>query len=108
VLEGNELMSEHEVNVRGEMVHDDGLAIDLGPVGGTTGHTAWHEMPLPQCPDCDGDLVTYEAGYAPSTRRCMGLASEGAYVLNGGCGSFFRVDCRDGRVLLERERFYSW
>ena len=100
-------MSDYHVITKAEWAEDDGLQLDLGPVGGTTGRVAWHKMPLPQCPDCGGDLVQYEAGYAPGTRRCMGTVTDGAYDEDGGCGSLFRVDCRIARVWLHRERFYS-
>ena len=43
-------------------------AVDLGPVG----DRAWWEVPLPPCPKCGGDLVWYEAGYVPGTRKCLG------------------------------------
>lgn len=44
------------------------MQIDMGPLLGR----AWWEVPLPACPDCGGDLVWYEAGYVPGTRKCMG------------------------------------
>ena len=110
-------MGHYRVIIKGDRAEDDGLQIDLGPVGGETGRAAWHEMPLPQCPDCDGDLVWYEAGYAPGTRKCMGqrastLASSGEVDDDdSGCGSLFRVVCRiicgSARVVLQRERFYT-
>ena len=34
---------------------------------------AWWDVPLPQCPDCGDDVVWYEAGYVPGTRKCVGL-----------------------------------
>jgi len=57
--------------VRGEDVpcdEIDDVAIDAGPITG-----AWWEVPLPRCPDCGGDLVWYEAGYVPGTRKCLGV-----------------------------------
>jgi hypothetical protein len=98
-------MTEYKTLICGERVPDDGLWIDIGPVGGDAGATAWYEMPLPQCPDCGGDLVWYEAGHGPETRKCMGsLNRTGAHDPDGGCGSLFRVDCEGGRVILRRER----
>ena len=102
---------------KGDRAEDDGLQIDLGPVGGATGHVAWHKMSLPQCPDCGGDLVWHEAGYAPGTRKCIGQSAGAAGPSSAaddddrGCGSLFRVVCRimcgSGRVVLQRERFYT-
>jgi hypothetical protein len=62
-------MTEYEVQIKGRRAPDDGLTINMGVLG----NRAWHEVPLPACPDCGGDLVWYEAGYVPGTRRCMGL-----------------------------------
>jgi hypothetical protein len=83
--------AEYEVRVRGEMTEDDGLEIDMGPVTG-----AWYEVPLPQCPDCGGDLHWWEAGYVPGTRKCVGKPTgekngEPVYDRDGGCGSLFSV-----------------
>jgi len=95
-------MDAHTVVVKGEHVEDDDLLLDLGPVTG-----AWWEMPLVACPDCGGDLVWYEAGYVPGTRKCMGQANaSGRYQQDGGCGSLFNVFVEGGRVKLCRERFY--
>lgn len=62
-------MSEYQVRIRGEEREDDGLSIEMGS---TRAGKAWWEIPLPQCPDCGGDLVWYEAGYVPGTRACKG------------------------------------
>lgn len=62
-------MSEYQVKIKGEYADDDGLRIEMPR---TAPYQAWHEIPLPLCPDCGGDLVWYEAGYAPGTRKCMG------------------------------------
>lgn len=57
----------------------------------------WWEVPLPPCPDCGGDLVWWEAGYVPGTRKCLGQP-EGhedglpLYDQDGGCGSLFTVE----------------
>jgi len=40
---------------------------------GFVGDGAWWEILLPPCPKCGGDLVWYEAGYVPGTRKCMGI-----------------------------------
>jgi hypothetical protein len=40
--------------------------IDMGLVG----DRAWWDIPLPLCPTCGGNLVWFEAGYAPGTRKC--------------------------------------
>lgn len=60
-------MSEHTCIIRGETAEDDGLEIDMGPT-----HGDWATVPLPRCPDCGGDLIWWEAGYVPGTRRCVG------------------------------------
>lgn len=64
---------------------------------------AWHDVPLPPCPDCGGDLVWYEAGYVPGTRKCCGTpvavvddpaypdGKRRSYADDGGCGSLFSV-----------------
>lgn len=61
-------MSEYHVLIKGEPADDDGLSIDMGAVG----RRSWWDVPLPPCPDCGGDLVWYEAGYVPGTRKCIG------------------------------------
>lgn len=68
----------------------------MGPLG----ERAWWEVALPPCPDCGADIVWYEAGYVPGTRKCT------------GCGSMFSVQRsrESGKIsglALERERFYS-
>ena len=81
----------------------DAYFADIGPIGGEDGCIAWHEMPLPACPDCGGDLVWWEAGYVPGTRKCLGHeVLAGKYDPNGGCGSLFSVQCQDGRVVVRR------
>jgi hypothetical protein len=98
-------MREYQVVIRGEHVEDDGYRQDLECAEGQ----AWYEVALPACPDCGGDLVWWEAGYAPGTRRCLGRSigtrgGQPAYREDGGCGSLFSVQCCDGRVWLQRER----
>ena len=106
-------MSRYQVLIRGELVDDDGLDIDCGPITG-----AWWEVPLPQCPDCGGDVIWYEAGHVPGTRACagqpVGVQGDGrkSYAaengrLTGGCGSIFSAQTRDGHVWLIRERLYG-
>jgi hypothetical protein len=63
-------MSEYEVLLRGEYVEDDGVEIDMGAP--EAGESKW-SLPLPHCPDCGGDLVWWEAGNVPGTRKCVGL-----------------------------------
>ena len=95
--------SDYEVLIQGEHVQDDGLQIELGPL---REDQAWWEVPLPPCPDCGGDLVWYEAGYTPGTRKCMGKPTQdGAYSADGGCGSFFDVEPEHGQVVLRRSKF---
>jgi hypothetical protein len=43
---------EHRVQICADLVADDGLRIDMGEVTG-----AWWDLPLPACPDCEGELV---------------------------------------------------
>jgi len=69
---------EEIVRIGDEYTEDDGTAIPMGPVTG-----AWWEIPLPDCPDCGGELVWYEAGYVPGTRKCT------------SCGSLFSVGTRE-------------
>lgn len=104
-------MSDYRVQIKGELTDDDGLDIDMGGIDG-----AWWTVPLPACPDCGGDLVWYEAGYVPGTRKCMGQPVAVLADADGGtrrrydkansCGSFFTVQTREGRAFLRRERFY--
>ena len=95
--------SDYEVLIQGEHVQDDGLQIELGAL---REDQAWWEVPLPPCPDCAGDLVWYEAGYTPGTRKCMGKPTQdGSYSADGGCGSFFDVEPEHGQVVLRRSKF---
>lgn len=64
----------YKVKVGDRCVADDGLRVEMGPVSG-----AWWDVPLPACPDCGGEIVWYEAGYVPGTRKCL------------GCGSMFSI-----------------
>jgi len=91
-------MSDYEVNIGGDYTVDDGLEIDMGALAPGQ---AWWEMRLPDCPDCGGDLVWWEAGYVPGTRKCLGKPD-----LDGGCGSLFSVQPGGGRAYMRRERFY--
>lgn len=61
-------MAKYAVKIRGKFTSDDGLEIDMGEIG----QRSWWELPLPPCPDCGGDVVWWEAGYVPGTRRCIG------------------------------------
>ncbi len=81
----------HQVLIAGQMTDDDELSIDMGTL--PTGE-AWWEVPLPPCPDCGGQVVWWEAGYVPGTRKCL------------GCGSLFSVQCDERHVSLRRERLY--
>lgn len=95
----------HKVQIKGQLVADDDLRLDMGEITG-----AWWEVPLPPCPDCGGDLVWYEAGYVPGTRKCMGKPTgpgEKTYDQDGGCGSLFNVHTEGGHAILVRERFYT-
>lgn len=94
---------DYEVRIRGEYAQDDGLTIDLGTL---RPGQAWWEVPLPACPDCGGDIVWYEAGYLPGTRRCMGKRNEDGAYADGGCGSFFLVETENRHFILTRSRFY--
>lgn len=78
--------------------------INLGAV--RPEYRTWWEVPLPQCPECGGDIVWFEAGYVPGTRKCMGApidpsAERPSYHADGGCGAFYRVTTQDGHVYLE-------
>jgi len=53
--------------VKNEEQKDDGLRIDMGSV-----KTAWWCVPLPNCPDCGGHVVWWEAEYVSGTRKCLG------------------------------------
>lgn len=81
--------------VRGETVSADEVPDVEIPAGPVT--WAWWEVPLPPCPDCGGDLVWWEAGYVPGTRRCVGHPirrdDDGAPVYDpeSGCGSLYTV-----------------
>ncbi len=81
----------HQVLIRDTITDDDGLSLDMGalPAG-----VAWWEVPLPACPDCGGEVVWWEAGYVPGTRKCL------------NCGSLFSVQCAERQVSLRRERLY--
>lgn len=97
-------MNDYQVKIKNQYVDDDNFAIEMGT---TSPRQAWWEMPLPHCPDCDGDLVWWENGYVPGTRRCIGKMKNGHYDLQGGCGSLFSVQtAAKGRVFLRRERMY--
>lgn len=98
-------MSEYSVMIRGESAEDDGLSIDMGEI--RLGRPWWN-ISLPTCPDCGGDLVWYEAGHVPGTRKCMGqpINERGSYHEHGGCGSIFNIQTRHGHIVLRRERFY--
>ena len=84
-------MAEYRVDIRGELTDDDGLRIEMPR---TTPYQAWHEIPLPACPDCGGNIVWAEAGHVPGTRQCV------------ACGSLFSVQAGEGKVFLRRERLY--
>ncbi len=84
-------MSEYQVKIRGEYTADDGLKIDMPK---TAPYQAWYEVPLPPCPDCGGDLLWWEAGHVPGTRKC------------NSCGSLFSVQTDGGEVYLCREKLF--
>jgi hypothetical protein len=101
-------MCTYKTQIRAALVADDGFAADLGaiPPG-----MAWYEKPLPPCPDCGGDVVWFEAGHVPGTRKCVGKptrqdAKGPVYNPDGGCGSLFSVRTENGHVILRRERFH--
>jgi len=100
----------YTVLIKGEHADDDGLRRHLGCL---QPGQAWHELHLPPCPDCGGDVVWFEAGYVPGTRKCMGKPTgtndngQPTYTVDGGCGSMFSVQCDDDAVFLRRERFYE-
>lgn len=102
-------MSKYQVKIRGEYDEDDGLRIEMPR---TTPYQAWHEIPLPACPDCGGDLGWLEAGHVPGTRRCMGQPDyhtaddEPVYKEENGCGSLFSVRTDGGKVYLCREKLF--
>lgn len=82
--------------IRGELVPASDQA-DVSLPASAPAPCAWWDVPLPPCPDCGGELVWFEAGYVPGTRRCMGPPVGGtddapSYELDGGCGSMFSVD----------------
>lgn len=94
-----------EYMIRGEYVDVDseGLEWPCGPC-----IASWWDVPLPPCPDCGGDVVWWEAGYVPGTRRCVGKpirksGGQPAYNPDGGCGSMFAVDVRR-RSLSDRQK----
>ena len=63
-------------------------------------------VPLPPCPDCGGDLVWYEAGYTPGTRKCMGKPTTTAHILAmAGADLLFDVEAEHGQVVLRRSKF---
>ena len=91
----------NRVIIKGEENENDGLSINMGPVNGS-----WYDISLPPCPDCGGDVVWFEAGYVPGTRKCVGkINNNGRYAIDGGCGSFFSVAVHDNHVYLERQIF---
>jgi hypothetical protein len=96
-------MNAYHVKISGKSVPDDGFDRDLGQLAA---NKAWWEVELPKCPDCGGDIVWYEAGYVPATRKCCGskVDAEGNY--HSGCGSMFHVCTENGHVILRREKFY--
>jgi hypothetical protein len=84
--------------------------IDLGELR----NKAWWEVPLPSCPECGGDIIWFEAGYVPGTRKCMGKpikitddqhfpdGKRKSYNPNDGCGAMFSVSVDNGHVILHR------
>lgn len=89
-----QVAGEDVVCIRGEDAEPDGLTVEMGPVTG-----AWWEVPLPACPDCGDDLVWWEAGYVPGTRKCLGKPigekdGQPTYDNEGGCGSLFSVQTK--------------
>lgn len=55
---------------QGDIVSADdveNVSIDMGVIG--TLDSCW-DLPLPQCPDCGGEIVWAENGYVPGTREC--------------------------------------
>lgn len=95
-------MAAYQVKIRGEY-----------DMPRTEPFQAWYEVDLPQCPDCGGNLIWWEAMYAPGTRKCMGQPDhyskddEPVYREENGCGSLFSVQTDDAsNVFLRRERFY--
>jgi hypothetical protein len=100
-------MNIYQVQIWGELTHDDFWELDLGPV---PPETPWNEVSLPQCPDCGGDLVWDEADDGPGSLKCAGrrIGSCGGrptHCVDGGCGSLFDVDAGRGRVMLRRKQF---
>lgn len=97
-------MSEYTVMIRGEQASDDGWQQQLPEA------QAWYDAPLPPCPDCGGDLVWWEAGNVPGTRKCLGkpIARDNdghpQYNPNGGCGSLFNAGAPGHTI--RRERYY--
>ena len=82
----------YQVQIGEELAADDGWQQPLVRQEETQ---AWWDVPLPACPDCSEELVWYEAGYVPGTRKCQ------------GCGSLFHVDAEPERGLfIRRERLY--
>ena len=98
----------YKVNIRGVYTEDDGYRLELGKL---KPGEAWHDKPLPHCPDCGGDLICCEDGYLPGTRKCVGysrLPGHKVYAKDGGCGSMFSVRTDDQQsIYIQRERFYS-
>lgn len=86
---------DYSVRIMGVDADDDDLELDMGPITG-----AWWDVPLPRCPDCQGQIVWAEAGNVPGTRRCSGRQDG-----DEGCGSMFEVTTRDDCAWLQRSRY---
>jgi hypothetical protein len=102
-------MNAYQQQIWGKLTDDAHWEFDLGQV---PPELAWYEVPLPQCPDCGGDLVPWEAAYVPGTWKCVGRSigscdGRPTYCVDGGCGSIFNVSSKRGRLTLRREHFYS-
>ena len=103
------MSDDYHVIIRGEPADDDGLRIEMGRVQRDA--SMW-DLSLPRCPDCGGDMVWYEAGYVPGTRKCLGAPvgrtpdGRPEYDTASGCGSMYSVQIDDGAVYVRRERMY--
>lgn len=89
------------VRIQQNLIEDDGWYQELV----LNENEAWYNAELPSCPDCGGDLVWFEAGYVPGTRKCLGKPiDDKTYLIKNGCGSMFNFDFNPFKI--RRERFY--
>ena len=103
---------DHICNVRGSYKKDDNYLEVLAADTRKNPAKSWWEYELPKCPDCGGDVVWWEAGFVPGTRKCVGKPvktkdGDEEHILENGCGSLFSVREEEFRLIFRRERFYT-